>query len=72
MNEALSGGAVIVPAYLRDEHDVSVLADLLSGLPGIVDRRVVVAQPIWPAPAVPTRHHGNALLAPIDGAVLRV
>lgn len=45
MNEALSGGAVIVPAYLRDEHDVSVLADLLSGLPGIVDRRVVVAQP---------------------------
>ncbi len=45
MNEALSGGAVIVPAYLRDEYDVSVLADLLSGLPGIVDRRVVVAQP---------------------------
>ncbi len=45
MNEALSGGAVVIPAYLRDEYDVSVLVDLLSGLPGIVDRRVVVAQP---------------------------
>ena len=45
MTEALSGGAVVIPAYLRDEYDVSVLADLLSGLPGIVDRRVVVAQP---------------------------
>lgn len=44
MSETLPSGSVIIPAYLRQPEDVSVLATTLRDLPPVVQRRIVVAQ----------------------------